>query len=84
MSGFKGVQFKVCQKFKVSHVQVSALCTPEKDIIIEDITWLQRYKISLSVEKYFTSEHNNKLKKYFFNIRELCIFKRPCNFLFII
>ena len=38
---------------------------------------------SLSVEKYFTSEHSERMK-YFFNTSEekFCISKRPCNVLF--
>ena len=76
--------FRVGQKFKVSHVQVSALCIPEKDIIIEDITWLQRYIISLSVEKYFTSEHNKQIKEIFFQHKRTLYLQAAMYFLFII
>ena len=69
------------------HFNASALSILSITVYIEDITctWPSGDTTDISsVEKYFTSEHSERVK-YFSTLEEkFSISKRPCNFLFII
>ena len=51
----------------------------------DDITWPRRdVKFLLSVEKYLTRSLRSLVKYFSTQEEKFCIFKRPCNVLFII